>query len=181
MHVATSNGKSSIVEERLYSLFSKKNEASFFRFSFFTQLGTKTFVLLRYCKIFKRFTSLCFVFPNFWDIPIRFTFDFEKLGLIPFPSLCSSKILEQPGRFFFDLQKFRNKQFVLLSILLYFGLKFVFASILTSYGLILIVSLRFLTFSRTKLRFRFDFDKLKANIVRFASLQRLWEWFRGRK
>ena len=124
--VSTSNGKSSIVEERLYSLFfalfQEKNEASFFRFSSFTQLGTKTFVLLRSCKIFKRFTSLCFVFPNFWNNPIRFTFDFEKVGLIPFASLCSSKILEQPGRFCFDLQKFRNRQFVLLSILLYFGL-----------------------------------------------------------
>ncbi len=47
----TSNGKSSIVEERLYSFFfaffQKKNEASFFRFSSFAQLGTKTFVLLR--------------------------------------------------------------------------------------------------------------------------------------
>ncbi len=30
--------------------------------------------------------------------------------------------------------------------------------------------LRYLTFSRTKLRFCFDLDKLKANIVRFASL-----------
>ncbi len=123
--VTISNGKSSIVEERLHSFFFaflKKNEASFFRFSSFTQLGTKTFVLLRSCKIFKRFTSLCFVFPNFWNNPIRFTFDFEKVGLIPFASLCSSKILEQPGRFCFDLQKFRNKQFVLLSILLYFGL-----------------------------------------------------------
>jgi hypothetical protein len=124
--ISTSNGKSSIVEERLYSFFfaffHKKNEASFFRFPSFTQLGTKTFVLLRSCKIFKRFTSLCFVFPNFWKNPIRFTFDFEKVGLIPFASLCSSKILEQPGRFCFDLQKFWNKQFVLLSILQYFGL-----------------------------------------------------------
>jgi hypothetical protein len=122
----TSNGKSSIVEERLYSFFfvffQQKNEASFFRFSSLTQLGTKTFVLLRSCKIVKRFTSLCFVFTNFWNNPICFTFDFEKVGLIPFASLCSSKILEQLGRFFFDLQKFRNKQFVLLSILLYFGL-----------------------------------------------------------
>jgi hypothetical protein len=120
------NGKSAIVEERLYSFFfaffHKKNEASFFRFSYFTQLGTKTFVLLRSCKIFIRFTSLCFAFPNFWNNPIRFSFDFGKVGLIPFASLCSSKILEQPGRFCFDLQKFRNKQFVLPSILLYFGL-----------------------------------------------------------
>ncbi len=76
-----SNGKYSIVEERLYSFFfalKKKNEALFFRFSSFTQLGTKTFVLLRSRKIFKRFTSLCFVFPNFWNNPIRFTFNFEK-------------------------------------------------------------------------------------------------------
>ncbi len=122
----TSNGKSSIVEERLYSFFfaffQQKNEASFFRFSSFTQLGTKMFVLLRSCKIFKMFTSLCFVFPNFWNNPIRYSFDFEKVGLIPFASLCSSKIFKQPGCFCFDLQKFRNKQFVLLLILLYFGL-----------------------------------------------------------
>ncbi len=121
----TSNGKSSIVEERLYSfffVFFEKNEASLFGFSSFTQLGKKTFVLLRSCTIFKGFTSLCFVFPNFWNNPIRFTFVFEKVGLIPFALLCSFKILEQPGRFCFDLQKFRNKQFVLLSILLNFGL-----------------------------------------------------------
>ncbi len=46
-----SNGKSSIVEERLYSFFfaffQQKNEASFFLFTSFTQLGTKSFVLLR--------------------------------------------------------------------------------------------------------------------------------------
>ena len=52
----TSNGKSSIVEERLYSFFfaffQKKTKLRFFRFSSFTQLGTKTFVLLRSCKIF---------------------------------------------------------------------------------------------------------------------------------
>ncbi len=93
--VGPSNGKSSIVEERLYSFFFAflkiKNEASFFCFSSFTQLGTKTFVLLWSCKIFKRFTSLCFVFPNFWNNPIRFTFDFEKVGLIPFASLVLPK------------------------------------------------------------------------------------------
>ena len=120
--IYSSNGKSSIVEERLHSFFFaflKKNKASFFLFSSFTQLGTKTFVLLRSCKIFKRFTSLCFVFPNFWNNPIRFTFDLEKVGLIPFASLCS-KILEQPGHFHFDLQMFRDKQFVSFSILQYF-------------------------------------------------------------
>jgi hypothetical protein len=123
--VIASNGKSSIVEERLYSFFFaffQKKLSFVFRFPSSTQLLTKTFVLLRSCKIFKRFTSLCFVFTNFWNTPIRFTFDFEKVGLIPFASLCSSKILEQPGRLCFDLQRFRNKQFVLLSILLYFGL-----------------------------------------------------------
>ncbi len=121
-------------------------------------------VLPRSCKIFKRFTSLCFVFPNFGNNPISFNLDFEKVGLIPFVSLCSSKILEQPGRFCFDLQKFRNRQFVSLDLTI-LRTKFVFASILTSCGLILSVSLRLLTFSRTKLRFRFDFDKLKANIA----------------
>ena len=122
----TSNGKSSIVEERLYSFFfaffPKKNEASFFRFSSSTQLLKKNFVLLRYCKILKSLTSFCLVFTNFWNTPISFTIDFEKFGLIPFVSLCSSKFLEQPGRFCFDLQKFRNKQFVSFSILLYFEL-----------------------------------------------------------
>ncbi len=47
------------------------------------------------------FTSFCFVFTNFWNTPIPFTIDFEKVGLIPFASLSSSKILEQPGRFRF--------------------------------------------------------------------------------
>jgi hypothetical protein len=121
-----SNGKSSIVEEQIYSFFFafflKKNEASFFRFSYSTQLLTKTFVLLRSCKIFKSFTSFCFVFTNIWSTPIRFTIDFNKVGLIPFDFLCFSKILEQPGHFRFDLQKFRDKQFVSFSIFLYFGL-----------------------------------------------------------
>jgi hypothetical protein len=71
------------------------------------QLLTKTFVLLRSC-----FGTPLFVLPSI----------FEKIGLIPFASLCSSKILEQPGRFHFDLQKFRNKQFVSFLILLYFVL-----------------------------------------------------------
>ncbi len=53
---------------------------------------------------------------------MRFTFDFESAGLISFASLHSSKILEQSGRFLFDLQKFRDKQFVSFSILLNFGL-----------------------------------------------------------
>jgi hypothetical protein len=50
----TSNGKSSIVEEQRFSslFFQKKTKLRFFRFSSFTQLGTKTFVLLRSCKIF---------------------------------------------------------------------------------------------------------------------------------
>ena len=121
--LTASNGKSSILEERLYSFFfaflPKKNEASFFRFSSSTQLLMKTLVLLRSCKIVKNFTSFCFVFTNFWNTPIRFTIDFEKVGLIPFASLCS-KIWEQPGHFRFDLQKFRDKQFVSFSILQYF-------------------------------------------------------------
>ena len=124
--ILISNGKSSIVEERLYSFFfaflPQKNEVSFFRIFSSTQLLTKTFVLLRSCKILKSFTSFCFDFTNFWNIPIRFTIDFEKIGLIPFASLCCSKILEQPGSFRFDLQEFRDKQFVSFSILLYFGL-----------------------------------------------------------
>jgi hypothetical protein len=81
----------------------------------------KMFVLLRSCKIVTSLTSFCFVFKNFWNTSIRFTIDFEKAGLIPFASLCS-KILEQPGRFRFDLQTFRDKQFVSFSILQYFGL-----------------------------------------------------------
>ncbi len=161
MHAKSSNGKSSLDEERLYSFFfaffPKKNEASFFRFDSSTQLLTKTFVLLRSCKILENFTSFCFVFTNFWNKPIRFTIDFEKVGLIPFASLCSSKILEQPGRFRLDLHKFRDKQFVPFSILCtIFRTKFVFASNLTSCRLMLFISLRYLTFSRTKLRFPFE-------------------------
>ncbi len=41
---------------------------------------------------------------------------------------------------------------------------------MTSCRLILFVSLRYLNFSRKKLRFCIDLDKLKANIVCFASL-----------
>jgi hypothetical protein len=146
--LVTSNGKSSILEERLYSFFfaffKKKNEASFFRFSSSTQLLMKTFVLLRSCKIVKNFTSFCFVFTNFWNTPIRFTIDFEKVGLIPLASLCS-KILEQPGHF---------------------------ASIFRSLGTSSSFRFRSYNISRTKLRSCFDLDKLKANNVRFASLQR---------
>ena len=124
--IIASNGKFSIVEERLHSFFiaffPQKNLFSVFSFFSSTQLLTKTFVLLRSCKILKSFTSLCLVFTNFWNIPIRFTIHFEKIWLIPFASLCCSKILKQPGSFRFDLQKFRNKQFVSFSILLYFGL-----------------------------------------------------------
>jgi hypothetical protein len=123
---STSNGKSSIVKERFYSFFfaffPKKTKLCFFCFWPSTQLLMKTFVLLRSCKILKSLTSFCFLFTNFWNTPIRFTIDFEKVGLIPFDSLCSSKILEQPGRFCFDLQKFRDKQFLSFLILLYFGL-----------------------------------------------------------
>ncbi len=106
------------------SLYSPPQKTKFriFVFSSSTQLLTKTLVLLRSCKILKSFTSFCFAFTNFWNIPIRFTIDFEKIGLILFASLCCSKILEQPVSFRFDLQKFRNKQFVSFSILLYFGL-----------------------------------------------------------
>ncbi len=121
-----SNGKSSIVEERLYSFFfaffPPQKKISYFRFFSSTQLVMKTFVLLRSLKILKSFTSFCFVFTNFLNSPIRFTIDFEKIGLIIFASLCCSKILEQPGSFRFDLQKFMNKQFVSFSILPYFGL-----------------------------------------------------------
>jgi hypothetical protein len=73
--------------------------------------------------------------------------------------------LEQPGSFRFDLQKFRNKQFVSFSIFLYFGLDSFFASILTSYRLILFVSLRYLIFSRTKLRFRFDLASEAERVI----------------
>jgi hypothetical protein len=115
--IMTSNGKSSIVEERLYSLFFALFHNKFFRFSSSSQSITKTFVLLRSCTILKGFTSFCFVSSNFLKTPIRFTFDFESVGIISFASLRSSKILEQPGRFRFDLQKFRDKQFILFSIL----------------------------------------------------------------
>ncbi len=40
--------------------------------------------------------------------PIRFTLDFESVGLIPFASLRSSKILKQPFRFRFVFDKVRT-------------------------------------------------------------------------
>ncbi len=124
--IKISNGKSSIVEERLYSFFfaffPQKNEVSYFRFFSSTQLLTKTFVLLRSCKILKSFTSFCFVFTNFWIIPIRFTIDFEKIGLILFASLCCSKILEQPGSFRFDLQNKEQGVRFVFDLTIYFGL-----------------------------------------------------------
>ncbi len=70
--------------------------------------------------------------------------------------LRSSEVQGQAVRFVFDLTKLR--------------IKFVFASILTSCRLILFVSLRYLTFSRTKLPVCFNLDNLKANIVRFPLL-----------
>ncbi len=119
-----SNGKSSIVEERLYSFF----------FAFFHKKTKLRFFVFPLLHNQERRRSLCFdlvkfllgslLSASFSQIfgTTLFVLDFGKVGLIPFASLCSSKILEQPGRFCIDLQKFRNKQFVLLSILLYFGL-----------------------------------------------------------
>ncbi len=109
----SSNGKSSIVEERLYSfsfaLF-QKNEASFFvRFLSSSQSLRKMFVLLRSCTILEGFASFCFIFEICWNTPIRFTFDFESVGLIPFASFRCSKILEQHGRFRFVVDKVRTK------------------------------------------------------------------------
>ncbi len=148
--VCTSNGKSSIVEERLYSFFFAllpKNESFvFFRFSYSSQSLTKTFVLLRFCKILKRFTSFSFVFANFWNTPIRFTLDFESVGLIPFALLRSCQILEQPGRFCVVLAKLKTKpngfRFDLWIIVVPFSFalkncltnQFVFASIFRSLG-----------------------------------------------
>ncbi len=81
----------------------------FLRFSSSSQSLTKTFILLRFCKIWKGFTSFSFVFANFWNTPIRFTFDFESVGLTPFASLCSCQIIEQLGRFCFVLAKLKTK------------------------------------------------------------------------
>jgi hypothetical protein len=175
--------------------FIKKRSFDFFRFSSSSQSLTKTFVSLRSCTIKKSFTSFCFVFANFWKTSIRFTFDFDNVGLCPFASLHSSKILEQPGRFCFVVENVRTPfRFVsswrnwrinhlvfasIFAFLLFLFLslswtvllsQFVFASILKSCMLVLFVSLRYWTFPRMKLRFRFDLDKLKANTVRFASI-----------
>ncbi len=96
-NVHTSNGKSSIVEERLYSFFfallKKKRSFVFFRFSSSSQLLTKMFALLRSGKILKGFTSLRFVFANFRNTPICFTSNFKSVGLTLFASLCFSKNL----------------------------------------------------------------------------------------
>ncbi len=62
----------------------------------------RMFVLLRSCTILEVFTSFCFVFSNFYNTTIHFTFDFESTGLIPFASLRSSKVLEQPVPEFID-------------------------------------------------------------------------------
>jgi hypothetical protein len=58
--VRTSNGKSSIVEERLYSFFF----AFFSSFFLFYTITNEDFRLLRSCKNFKRFILHCFVFTN---------------------------------------------------------------------------------------------------------------------
>ncbi len=87
---------------RFSSLCSKKKRSFvFFSFSSSSQSLTKTFVLLRFSKILKGFTSFLFVFANVWDTPIRFTFDFESVGLISFASVRSCQILEQPWSFLF--------------------------------------------------------------------------------
>ncbi len=146
-----SNGKSLIIKKGLYSFFfaffPKKNEAWFFHFSSSTQLLMQTFVLLRSCKILKIFTSFCFLFTNFWNTPIRFTIGFEKVGLIPFDSLCSSKIWN-------NLVVFNSIFFISLgtssSFVTILRTKFVFASIFTSCMLILFLSLRYLTFFKNE-------------------------------
>ena len=149
----TSNGKSSIVQERLYSfffaLFEKRRNFVFFRFSSSSQSLTKTIVLLRFCKILKGFTSFLFVFANFWDTPIRFTFDFENIGLSPFASLHSSKILEQPGRFCFVDDKVRTP--------------FHFVSSGRNWRL---NQLAFASIPRMKLRFCFDHTVCFASILK---------------
>ncbi len=78
--------------------------------------------------------------------------------------------MEQPGRFSLRSTEVQEQGVFLVFDLIKLWTKFVFASILTSCRLILFVSLQYLTFSRTKLRFCFNLDKLKANIVHFASL-----------
>jgi hypothetical protein len=122
----SSNGKSSIAEERLYSFFfvffPKKQSLIFFVFSLLHNYYRRRlfcFDLVKY-----KIVSLCFAsFSQIFGTSLIVLLSIlKKIGLIPFASLCCSKILEQPGSFCFDLQKFRNKQFVSFSILLYFGL-----------------------------------------------------------
>ncbi len=115
-----------IVEERLYSFFfaffPQKNEVSFFRFFSSTQLLMKTFVLLRSWIFFQRFTSFCFVFTNFWNIPIRFTIDFEKNWA---NSLRFTLLFQNFGTtWLFSLRssEVQEQAIVSFSILVYFGL-----------------------------------------------------------
>jgi hypothetical protein len=86
-----SNGKSSIVEERLHSFFfasvQTKTKLRFFRLFSFSQSLTKTFVSLRSYKILNVLASFFFVFTNFWTTPILYTFDFESVGPLVFASL----------------------------------------------------------------------------------------------
>jgi hypothetical protein len=88
-----SNGKSSIVQERLYSfffaLFQNKSNFSFFSFFLFFTITNEDvrFDSILYCTILEGFAFFCF------NTPMRFTFDFESAGLIPFASLHYSKIL----------------------------------------------------------------------------------------
>ncbi len=78
--------------------------------------------------------------------------------------------MEQPGRFSLRSSEVQDQAVCFVFDLIKLWTKFIFASILTSCRLILFVSLQYLTFSRTKLRFCFNLDKLKANIFHFASL-----------
>jgi len=136
--VPFSNGKSSIVAERLYSFFFalfKKNEASFFFVFPSTQLLTKMFVLLRSCKILKEFTSFCYVLRIFGIHLFVLPSFFESIGPIPWSfslrpwqgedniSFCFvlATLRTKPTCFRFDLKKFGDKKFVSFSILLDFS------------------------------------------------------------
>ncbi len=144
----SSNGKSSIVEERLYSLFfalfQNKTKLRFFSFVLFLTINNEDVRFASILHNFKRFYFVLFRFLKFlvntnsfylrlwkcWDNFLRFTSFLPNSGTTWTFSLRSSEVQGQAIRFVFYLIKLRTK--------------FIFASILKSCNLILFVSLRYL-------------------------------------
>ncbi len=141
MLVSTSNGKSSIVEERLYSFFvvPKQNEASFFSYFLFLTINNEDvrfpsilhnfrrfyFVLFRFLKFLEYTNSFYLRLWKCWANSLRFTSFFQNFGTTWTFSIWSYEFKEQAIRFVFDLSELRTY--------------FIFASILTSWRLILCV------------------------------------------